>query len=80
MKSTEPADTILARFHGHVKQTPSSTDESINDERVNPTEKVTTDINRCRCLADVYLEALWDKQTNKLFPIILKAIALEQIQ
>ena len=42
------------KFHRYVKQTTPSTDESINDERVNPTQEVTTDTNRCQiCLADV---------------------------
>jgi len=41
------------KFHRHGKQTTPSTDESINDERVNSTQ-VTTDFNRCHvCLADV---------------------------
>ena len=36
-----------------------STDESINDKRVNTTHKVTTDIDRCQVhLTDVQLEAL----------------------
>mgnify|MGYP001787478984 FL=1 len=43
------------KFHRYVKQTPSSTDESTNDERVNTTHEVTTETTiRCNvCLADV---------------------------
>jgi len=51
MESVLPADTDP---DGKVKQTTFSSEKSINHERVSPTYKVTTDINRCNvCLADV---------------------------
>jgi len=45
-----------------LKQTTPSTDESINDKRVDPTQKDITDVNRCNVfLTDVWLGALWDQ-------------------
>jgi len=42
------------RFHGCVKQTTPSTDESINDERASPTHEVATDFPGCNmCPVDV---------------------------
>ena len=67
------------KFHVCGKPTTPSTDESINDERVNSTQ-VATDFNRCHvCLSDFWLEALWGPTQSEHFLFVPFAMALETI-
>jgi len=66
------------RFQVHAKQTTRGTDESINDERVSPTHKVSTDFTRCNvCLAFVSLEKLWGQTKKELILFVSKVLAWE---